>query len=389
MHRIIFEKKGECLVSNPPEEGKILLVSLLEASRSLCVTKESLTSLSRTLFSQTRPSLIIYSNHQDHFEAYDYYFYSPSDSILSPVTLVKGWVFENLTLQFEEDSNRTLFATAEKNPFQTFYEGGLFLGFRITWILMAILILFALSRTGYLIMSGEEKSHIHIKLATIFFCVLERVLHIIFLSLGGDFTSLFKRALYEISPFLISLGFCSFLFHWMIVLDYGFHEKSKLLLAGKVVSILAPLCLFVGFVVRICEFVARLSGVGFQWTYILTLSVPFLVGVIFQFGVFWYVRKLLKKARNFSAVQRSMFEHYNKLIFFLSFITLLCLITIGVSSAFNKRSMESFITRLWLYELGMASLSLFFSLALFPVKRMAGSSISTGLSTNELASAAR
>jgi len=362
----------------------MLLVSLEKAGEGGCVIKESLSSLSRTLYQQTTPLLIIISNLEDNMEAFDYYFYPPTEDILSPVTLVKGQVFQNLSSAFLQNPNSTLLATSQTNPFAEFYHSRYFLFYRIFWIVLYVLIIGGPLLPLYLIFKEKQEPKMRLKLGCLVLCILLCLSRIIFYSLGGDYTSLFKRIIYEFG-YIYTCGSISLLcLIWVGVLQFHSRVNLRLLLAGKGLTGFFVLVAGLSYLFRILAFVTpgTWGNQAFTVTVVVFLVLLFFY-FLFMFLTFLYVRRLLAHARDLSDFHQALFRHYNVLALFQ-----LCMI-IGSTFAFlvayilNKKTLVNFNLRIWSYEIISFAAVIFYSIALLPMRKKTFSTDTTAMRTIE------
>jgi len=372
MERVRFSTEGRCQIENTRDEPKVLLCSLVEANEAGCLTKETLSSLTRALDRLLSPLLIIYSNRQENLQTYDFYFYKPVGDIQAPATLVYGHVFSNLSSIALDNPNAVLSATPNENPFALFYrESSAFLALRIVWILLFCLagVLVGLAIRQFVL--NSDTVVFNNKILLFAFCLITCALRILFWAIGGDLTSLFKRILQELG--VITPYFCNalFLLLWLRVLKYSYNTNGqKTALIGYTAASIAILLALLGFVIRILAFtiggLEELSAVLYP-TFLVSSFV-----IIFVFIIAAVVRVLfLLKGPGSSQPKKDFLRKYTFVAGLLIALTLLTAILFGILTVFNKDSLPAFQARLWLAELSVFLIPLFYSSVLFSTTKPA------------------
>jgi len=352
-------------VDKPPSSPKGILVSLPEAEAAGCLTKETLTSLCRALTEQTMPSLIILSLEIDSLDGYDFYFYPPRAGIHAPATLVLGGAFQNLTDFSFANPNATLTATSEENPFQTFYlHSSSFLAFRVFFLSLHCALFVALLFVMYRFFQGTEKVVLVLKISLFSLLFYTNISRIIFFSLGGDFVTLFKRVVHELSFLALLLCNTVFLLIWLRVLKFSLSHLKNLLYLGYGVVVFVIIGSSIGTLIRILTFVV--GGIqASESAYIALMAFGGFIQIIFLLGALLRTLKILGKVQGSDGNKNNILKKYMLMAWFLFAFMLLVIVLIGVIEVLSSRNLEGFQARLWLTEITFVSLVVFYCYALY------------------------
>jgi len=340
----------------------MLLVSLKDAEKGRCLTKEPLNSLCATL-DQFLPSLIIISNMRNSLEAYDYYYYPSRKEVASPVTFVKGEAF--LLLEQEFLLEREIFANHSTNPFQTFYESGLFLFLRIFWIVAYSVILVAsLWQIKHYTMN-LGRPFLSVKGLLFSFSGLTCMSRIAFYSLGGDVSSLTKRILFELGFSIPLLSQVLFLILWLRVLESFFLFLNRwAIFFGLGLVFLAPFLYSISFGTRIASFLVPGQANLMTIIYVSTVEIGNGLVVLWLLWAIFKTSREMEKSTPLLPREDPLFKHFYRFASILLGWLMVRLCTIAVVRSLNKTSLASFQIRLWMEELVIAFLILFFLFSL-------------------------